>query len=138
MAHAAAGGESHLAILEMKAGARQKVEISGVVVMEMREDHAGDIRGIDIEQAQRFDRAAQPFALASIGGLFAKARVDQERAVAAARDPDEIIEVGGELVRIGEDEILGRMPVAEMRVAYRENFKRFCLHDSPHARRRAA
>ena len=36
-------------------------------------------------------------------------------------------------MRIGEDEILAWISVAEMRVAYRENFKGLYLHDSPHA-----
>ena len=58
VAHVAAGRIGHVAILEMKARARQTVEIAGVIVMQMRDDDVGDLVGIDVEQTQRLDRAA--------------------------------------------------------------------------------
>lgn len=47
VAHIAAGGESHFPVLQMEAGGGKAVEIAGVVVVEMGDDHVGDAIGID-------------------------------------------------------------------------------------------
>ncbi len=131
MTHRAAGGERHLAILKMKARQREAVEIAGVIVMEMGDNDVGDAFGIDADEAQGIDGVAKPFAAAAISCFLGEAGVEDERAVRAARDPDEVVEVGGEFVRVGGDEILGRIAIAEMAVPNREHFKWFDRHAGP-------
>src|SRR4029453_19566276 len=59
VAHVFPGGVGEFALLEMKSRAGKAVEISDVVVMEMREDHIFYRVRIDVEQGQRLYRAAQ-------------------------------------------------------------------------------
>jgi hypothetical protein len=123
VAHGASGGEGHFAILQMEARGREAVKIAGVVVMEVGDDYVRDAVGIGADEAQRIDWMAQPFATASNGGFIGEAGIEDERGIAAARDPYEIVEIGGELVRIGGDEIFLRMPIAKMAVANGENLE---------------
>ncbi len=125
MAHGAAGGERHLAILQMEARLGEAIEIAGVVVMEVRDDHVRNAIGIDADKPQRIDRVTNPFAAAANGCFVGEASIKHEGGIAAARDPDEVVEVGGELVRIGGDEIFARVAISKMAVADGEDFKRF-------------
>lgn len=112
MAHGAAGGERHLAILQMEARIGETIEIAGVVVMEMSDDYIGNAIRIDADKTQRIDGVTNPFAAAANGCFVGEAGVKNERSIAAARHPDEVIEVGGELMGIGRDEIFVRVAIA--------------------------
>jgi len=123
MGHGATRGERHFPILQVETRGGEAVEIAGVVVMEVGDDHVRNAVGIDADEAQRIDRMAQPFAAAPNGGFVGKAGVEDKSGIAAPRHPDEIIEIGGELVRIGGDEIFVRVPIAKMAVANGEKFE---------------
>lgn len=130
MGHQAAGGEGHFAILKMKAGDGKAVEIAGVVVVEMRDDYFGDAIGIDADEAQGIDGMAKPFALAADGRFIGEAGVEDKGGIGATCDPDEVVEVGGGFVRIGGDEIVLRMAIAEVAIANGKQFEWFDGHAS--------
>lgn len=71
---------------------------------------------------------ANPFAAAALGGFVGEAGVKDECGIIAVRDPDEIVEIGGEFVRVGGNEIFLWIAVAEMAVTNGEKFKRFDGH----------
>ncbi len=126
VAHAAARSRiGHLAILNVKACGRKAIEIPGVVVMQMSQDHIRDFVRIDVEQPQRFYRAAQMLALAAYSRFLRESGIDNEQAIAAAHHPDEIIEIRPELVRIGQDKALAGMAIPKMTVANGKYFERF-------------
>ena len=76
MAHAPAGSISHLAILNVKTRIRETVEITRVIVMQMRQDHVGHLSGIDTDQRQRVRRIAQQVALAPRRRFLGESRID--------------------------------------------------------------
>ena len=125
MTHAPASAVCHLAILQMKARIRETIEIAGVIVMQMGQDDVGHVGCIDADRRQRIRRVAQQVALPSCGRLLRESGVDQPGAVFTAEHPDEVIEVGTEFVRIGQDEALARMAVSQMSVLEGDDFKRF-------------
>src|SRR5215472_17096363 len=128
MAHAPAGGERHRVILQVKARPRKAAEIAGVVVVHVRDDDVAYVWRIHPQNPQGFRRATQPFALSTLGCLFAKSCIDDETTVVAAHDPHKIVEIGGELMWVGQNEIFARMPIPETGVANSENFKWLNLH----------
>ena len=56
VAHAAAGGEGHFAVLEVKARLREKLAVAGVIIMQMGDDHIFDRGRIDPERGQQIHR----------------------------------------------------------------------------------
>ncbi len=64
--HVATGGERHLAILDVEAGSREVAEATGVVVVQMGEDHVGHRRGVDADGG----RARRPAVEATGGGAW--------------------------------------------------------------------
>lgn len=131
MAHRAARGESHFAILQMKTSKRKAIEIASVVVMEVRDNYVGNAIGIDADEAQRIDRVSKRFAAAANGRFVGEAGIEHEGGISAPSDPDEIVEVGCEFVRIGGNEVLLWVAVAKVAVADGEDFKWFDGHASP-------
>jgi hypothetical protein len=59
VAHVASGGIRHLPVLEMKAGAREDLEVADVIVMQMRDDHVLDPGGVDVERGEALARVAE-------------------------------------------------------------------------------
>lgn len=94
----------------------------------MGDDHVRDAIGIDADKAQGIDGMTKPFAATADGGFIGEAGIENECAIGAAGYPDEIVEVGGEFVRVGGDEIFARMAIAEMAVANGEKFEWFDRH----------
>lgn len=130
MAHGAAGGEGHFAILQMKTRDREAVEIAGVVVMKMRDDYVHDAIGIEADEAQGIDWMANPVTAAANGGFVSEAGIEDEGAIAAPCNPDEVIEIRGKLVRVGGDKIFLWVPIAKMAVTNGEKLKWFDGHAS--------
>lgn len=112
MAHGTPGGIRDLAILQVEARGRKSIEIARVIIMQMREDNVGDFIRIDIEQSKRVHRTAQMFALAPNGRLLRESGVDHEATIAAARHPDEVVEIRPVFVWIGQNETLSRMAIS--------------------------
>ena len=123
--HASTRGVSNLAILDVISRGGKSIEIAGMIVMQVSEDHVGDFIRIDPEQPQRLHWTAQMLALAADGRLFGESGVDHEHAIAAANHPHEVVQVRSELVRIGQDITLSWMAISEMAVANGEYFKWF-------------
>ena len=129
MRHAAAGRVGHVAVLKMESRARDTVEIPGMVIMEMSHDDVTHTIGVNVEESQRVDRRSEKIAAPAGGGLLVESSVDNVRAIAAAQNPHEIIQVRREFMRVREQKILARMPVAVVPVPDRKNFKRFDFHE---------
>src|SRR5665213_4183288 len=125
VAHRASRRKRHVPILQMKPRVREAVEIARVIVVKMGQDHVGYSIGIHADQPQGIRGIAQQTAPAPRRRFLREPCIYQESAVAPAQYPDEVIEVGGELVRIGQDEVLAGMPVAKVGVADGEDFEGF-------------
>ena len=72
VAHAAARGVSHLALLEMEARIREAVEIAGVIVMQMRHDNVANARRGDTKTLQRIDRIERQLAAREVASSALK------------------------------------------------------------------
>ena len=92
MAHVAAGGIGHLAVLEVEGRARKDLEVADVVVVQMGDDHVLDLAGIDPDRREAGLGIAQDRALAPRADRLAEAGVDHEGALGGLRHPDEIVE----------------------------------------------
>ena len=57
--HVAAGGECHLAVLQIELRLGEVADRTGMVVMQVRDDDVLDLPCIDAQQFQPFGRAAQ-------------------------------------------------------------------------------
>ena len=126
VAHAAACGESHLAVLQVEAGLGEIVEPAGVVEMQVAEDDLVDLGRVDAELGQALGGRAQQGAAAFPGGAGVEAGVDHEAAVGALGDPDEVIEGRAGLVQVvAADEIVGPRAALVATVLDCEKFKWF-------------
>src|ERR1700691_861057 len=123
--HASPRGESNFAILDMVTRGGKSIEITAMIVMQMRQDHVGHFIRIDVEQPKRIDGTAQMLALTPDGRFFSESCVDDEHAIAAPHHPNEIVEVGPVFVRIGQDVALSWMAISQMTVTNRKNFEWF-------------
>src|SRR5665213_1233598 len=103
----------------------KSIEIAGMIVMQMGQDDVGDFIRVDVDQPQRVHWTAQMLALAADGRFFGESGVHHEHAIAAAHYPDEIVQVGPVLVRIGQYVALPRMAISQMAVTNRKNFEWF-------------
>src|SRR4051812_7865994 len=89
--HVAPGRIGKLALLKVKPRMRKSVEIAGVVVVQMRENHVLDVGSVDIERGKRLYRAAQVISPALLRDLGIEPGVDDEDAAASPRQPHEIV-----------------------------------------------
>src|SRR5690242_8809127 len=85
--HMAAGGVTHLLVLDVEARPRKAIDIADMVVVEVRHDHVLDRGGIDSDEAQRVDRIADDLALAQPGGRLIEAEVYNDGAAVTADRP---------------------------------------------------
>src|SRR5262249_50166110 len=104
--HVSPGGVGEFALLEMKSRAGKAIEISDVVVMQMREDHIFDRVRIDVEQSQRLYRAAQERSLAPLRHFLLKAGVDDKAPSLSLCQPHEIVHRHRAIMRIAADEVI--------------------------------
>jgi hypothetical protein len=70
------------------------------------------------------------FATAANGCFVREASIEREDGISSACDPDEVIEIGREFMRVGGNKIFLRMTVAKVTVADSEYFERFDGHAS--------
>ena len=123
VAHAAPGRVAHLAVLQMKPRVGEAIEIAGVVVMQMGDDHVANGVGRHAEIRQRVDRIERELARARLRLFGIEAGIDQDVATAPSDQPDEIIEVQRRgLVRIGGQEIHVGGARRHRRIAQRVDF----------------
>jgi len=76
--HAAPGGVAHLAILQMKPRIGKAVEIAGVIVMQMGDDHVLDVVGVDAKACQRIDRIERQLAASQARFLGVETGINQD------------------------------------------------------------
>ena len=91
--HAAPGRVAHLAVLQMEPGIGKAIEIAGVVVVQMGDDHVLDAVRLDAEVFERIDRVERELAGARLGLFGVEPGIDQDLTATAPDQPDEIIEV---------------------------------------------
>ena len=70
--HVAPGGILQLLLLQVQARVGQQVNVAGMVVVQMRDDHVPHVVGRDAKPADGVDRTAQVVALAARRGLAEK------------------------------------------------------------------
>ena len=123
VAHAAPGRVAHLAVLQMKPRVREAIEIAGVVIVQVGDDHVANRAGGHAEIRQRVDRIERELARARLCLLGIEAGVDQDVAAGASDQPDEIIQVlRRSLVRIGDQKIQMGGARRHRRIAQRVDF----------------
>src|SRR6185295_7248552 len=106
ISHKAPGGIRKFTLLEMEARIRKPVEISHMIVMQVREDDILDIIGTDIERAKRLHRATQESPLSLPGYFRVESGIDDKGATSSPCQPHEIIHRHRAVVRIAADEML--------------------------------
>lgn len=89
--HVAPGRTGKLALLKVKPRMRKSVEIAGVVIVQMRENHVLDVGSVDIERGKRLYRAAQVISPALLRDLGIEPDVGDEDAAASPHQPHEIV-----------------------------------------------
>ena len=109
MAHAAAGAERHLAVLQVESGVREQVVVAGVVVMHVADHDVLDRVGIDADREEALARRPQEVAAALLRHRRVEPGVEDQRAVLADNRPDEIIERHRPVMRVAAVEILARV-----------------------------
>jgi hypothetical protein len=118
VAHAAPGGIAHLAVLQMKPGIGEAIEIAGVIVVQMGDDDVPDVVSLDPEGRQRIDRIERELATARLRLRRVETGIDQNVAPLPADQPDEVIEIGGAgLVWVGEQVVHVRRARRHGRIA---------------------
>ena len=80
MAHAAAGGVGHLAILQMIARARKQIVVAAMVVVQVADDDVLDALGRDAKREQAVAHGLDDLALAARAHRLVEAGIDDDRA----------------------------------------------------------
>src|SRR6185436_9909555 len=106
ISHKAPRGIRKLALLEMETRIRESVEITRMIVMQMREDDILDIIRTDIERTKRLHRATQKRPLSLSGYFRVETGIDDKGATSSPCQPHEIIHRHRAVVRIAADEML--------------------------------
>jgi hypothetical protein len=132
MAHAAASGVGHLAILQVIAGLRKQLVIAAMIVMQMADDDVLDGVGRDAERGETFAHRLDHLALALSAHGFVEAGVEHDGAGRPDDGPDKEVERLQHVMRIAVDEI-GRRAAVVMAVTDRVDFVQVVAHaGSPH------
>ena len=105
MAHAAAGCERHLGVLNVEGRAGKKRKPPGVIVVKMRDDDVADGAGVDPDRGERCSDRRQHPSLPRAGDFGRKAGIDDNRSGGVADHPDVIVERHVSIVQIRD--ILG-------------------------------
>ena len=118
--HVPAGGVRHLTVLDMEAGPGELLEPADVVVVEVGEDHIGDLVRVHAHGRQRLARRAHETASPAVRVVLAEPGVDDPRRLRGHRHPDEVVHRHRHVVRIAAEEVL-RPPRIALRVLHRED-----------------
>src|SRR5262245_47276659 len=116
VAHAAACRISHLAVLQMIAGAGKQIVVADVIVVHVADDDGLDLRRIDADRFQAVANRLGHLALALLTHGRVEAGIEDDRAGRPDNRPDVEIERLQHVMRIAADEIFRgvaiMMPVA--------------------------
>ena len=130
MTHAAPGGVSHLAILQVIAGAREQIVVADVIVMHVADDDGLDVGGIDADRLQPVAHRLDRLALALLPHRRIEAGVDNDGALGPDDRPDIEVERLQHVVRIAADEVFRCLAIV-MAVADRVDLVDVLAHDFP-------
>src|SRR6185312_16230364 len=106
MAHAAAGGVSHLGILDVIARIGKEIVVAGMVPMHVRRDHVVDFVGRNTERLQTLSNGMDDLAGALLCRHFIETRVADESAVRTLDNPNVVGDRCHLVMRIAKDVIL--------------------------------
>ena len=118
ISHEASRGIGKLALLKMESRVRKPVEISHMVVMQMREDDIFDRIRIDVERAERLYRTAQERPFPLLRYLRVETGVDDEGAPSSFRHPHEIVHRHRPIVRVAADEMIAAPRLARINLTF--------------------
>ena len=122
VAHASPGGEAHFTVLQMEPRLGEAIEIARVIVMQMGDDHVANAVGADAEIFERIGGIDHQCAGALARGDRIESGIDQNIAVTATDQPDEIIEVRSLVVNIRCQIVLMRLAAGVGCIADRIDF----------------
>ena len=91
----------------------QFMEVTNVIVVQVRQNNIGDCIRVNIEVPQAFDRTAQERAFPASSGFRSEASVNQKNALRPDNDPGKVIHGHGSVMRVAADKM-----VRSSRVAY--------------------
>jgi hypothetical protein len=91
VAHAAPGDVFHFKSLQMVAGLRAKIVVSGMVIMQMAHDHVADLVGSDVDGLESPGDRIEHLALALLSRRRIETGIDDEGAPRSNDGPDEIV-----------------------------------------------
>ena len=106
MRHVLSGREGEFGLLKVKARLGKSIEVANVIVVEVGDDDVLDLTRAYPEEFKGIDRIAQVGALALSSHFLGEAAVDDEAALAADREPAEIIHGHRPVMGIAADEIV--------------------------------
>src|SRR5690606_3351084 len=103
----AAGRETHLAVLQVEAGAGKQAIIAGMVVVHVRDDHVLDRLRIDPQRLQTLPYGVGDGTAPQGSATLIEAGIDHYCPGAVAQHPDIVVERHRPVVRIAANEVLG-------------------------------
>ena len=83
-----------------------------MIIMQVGNHHIFDLVGINTDQLQAFNRAAQVIALTLGSDFRREARINDHRAIFIHRRPDEVIHRHGCIMRVATNEMLRAFGIA--------------------------
>ena len=96
----------------MELRVRKPVEISHMVVMQMREDDIFDLVRTDVERTKRLHRATQERPLSLLGYFRVESGINDKGATSSSCQPHEIVHRHRAVVRIAADEMIAAPRIA--------------------------
>src|SRR5580704_5844898 len=130
MAHAAAGGIGHFAVLQMIAGLGKQIVVAAMVVMQVADDDVLDAVGRDAKRREPLAYRLDHLALALLAHRLVEAGIDHDGAGRSDDRPNEEVERLQHVVRIAID-VIGRCRAGVAAVADRIDFVRVVAHGFP-------
>jgi len=101
------------------------IEIAGVIVMQVREDHLRNSRRIHIQEPQRLRRGPKQLAPTPRCCFLREPGIDEVVSITSPQHPNEVIQVRREFVRIGQSEVFAGMAVAQVGIPNCKDLERF-------------
>ena len=129
VAHAAARGVGHLAVLQVIARAGKQIIVADVIVVHVADDDGRDLIRIDADLLQAFAHRLDQLALALLAHGRVKAGVENDRAGRPDDRPNIEVERLQHVVRIAADEVFRGLAIM-MSVADGVNFVGVVAHSS--------
>ena len=122
VAHAAARRHFHFSVLQVHPRVLEIAKRAGVVIVEMRDDHVFDLASVNAQELQAFARQPVNLTATIRRDFMIEAGVDHICPLRIRGDPDEIVEILAEIMRIPANKVLTHGPVRHRAVFDRVEF----------------